>query len=337
MLLAAGADPWRWQAHPEVWVLVLGILFVGWYGVRVIGPKVVPAGTPLVTRRQKAWFFSAVALLWIAADWPMHDIGEEYLYSVHMVQHLLISFVIPPMFLMSMPTWLARLVILDDGITSRWIRRLAKPIPAAVIFNSLIIFLHWQGAVTESINNGAFHFTLHVLLFTSALLMWTPVVGPIPEMRMSLPGRMIYLFLQSVVPTVPGAWLTFAENPVYRVYDRPYRLWDIGVLSDQQAAGAIMKILGGFYLWAIIVGLFFRWAGQAEKADGNRNRRAGTSDPSGSDPAQSSSTDEARPSALDELTYESLSAEFDRLGPARREPVPGGGDQPSPDSDDSSL
>ena len=101
MLLAAGTDPWRWQPHPEVWVLVAGIVIVGGYGVRVIAPKVVPPGQVAVTRRQKGWFFGAVALLWFAADWPMHDIGEQYLYSMHMIQHLLLSFVVPPMFLMA--------------------------------------------------------------------------------------------------------------------------------------------------------------------------------------------------------------------------------------------
>ncbi len=313
-LLAAGTDPWQWQPHPEVWALLIGIVLVGGYGVRVIGPKVVPAGEVAVTRRQKGWFLSAVALLWLAADWPMHDIGEQYLYSAHMVQHLLISFVVPPMFLMATPEWLARLVLLDDGAVSKWIRKLARPLPAGVIFNALVIFLHWPGAVTRSVENGPFHFTMHVLLFASALLMWTPVVGPLPELRVTLPARMVYLFLQSVVPTVPGAWLTFAENPVYRVYDRSYRLWNIGVIDDQQAAGAIMKILGGFYLWVIIIVLFFRWAGQAERDDHNRYPLA----PHAGDPG----ADDTDPGHIpDGLTYEQVAEEFDRLGPARREQV----------------
>lgn len=318
-MFAAGTDPWQWQPHPEVWALVLGIVLVGGYGVKVIAPKVVPAGEVAVTRRQKAWFVGAVALLWIAADYPFHDIGEDYLYSVHMVQHLIITFVVPPMFLLATPEWLARLVLLDDGFVSRWVRRLARPVPAGVIFNALVIFLHWQTAVTKSVENGPFHFLMHVLIFSSALLMWVPVVGPLPEMRISLPARMVYLFLQSVVPTVPGGWLTFAQNPVYRVYDRPYRLWDISVLSDQQAAGAIMKIFGGFYLWLIIGYLFFKWAGSAERSDGNWNRVTVLPQ----DPAPESPSLGVLP---DDLTFERVSAEFDRLGPAPRERVPGGSD-----------
>ncbi len=111
------------------------------------------------------------------------------------------------------------------------------------------------------------HYGLHILVVTSAVLMWTPVCGPIAEWRISMPAQMVYLFLMSVVPTVPGAWLTFATNPVYSVYDTPFRAFGISVTDDQQAAGLIMKLLGGGYLWAIIIGLFFTWADRHEAAD----------------------------------------------------------------------
>ncbi|MDH3707750.1 MAG: cytochrome c oxidase assembly protein, partial [Acidimicrobiia bacterium] len=113
----AEADPWAFQAHPEVWLLIAGIVGLGVYAVRVIGPKVVTHG-PVITRRQTTVFFVAVFLLWLAADYPVHDISEQYLYSVHMVQHLLITFVVPPLLLYATPVWLARLVILDGGVAS---------------------------------------------------------------------------------------------------------------------------------------------------------------------------------------------------------------------------
>ena len=100
-------------------------------------------------------------------------------------------------------------------------------------------------------------YLLHVLVVSTSLLMWLPVCGPVPELRIGVAGAMIYLFLQSVVPTVPAAWLTFAEDVVYQAYDTPVRLWGISVTDDQQLAGAIMKTAGGFYLWAIVIYLFF--------------------------------------------------------------------------------
>ena len=103
---------------------------------------------------------------------------------------------------------------------------------------------------------------MHVALFGSALLMWRPVVAPLRELRLAAPGQMIYLFLMSIIPTIPAGWLTFADGVVYKVYDDGYEMWGIGVIADQQAAGAVMKVLGGFFLWSIIVVKFFHFAAE---------------------------------------------------------------------------
>ena len=75
--------------------------------------------------------------------------------------------------------------------------------------------------------------------------MWMPVCGPLPELRFALPAQMVYLFLQSIIPTVPAGWLTFAEGVVYQSYDVLPRVWGISVTDDQQMAGLIMKVGGG--------------------------------------------------------------------------------------------
>ena len=106
---AGGTDFWRWQPHPEVWVLVGSVVVLAIYALRVVGPKVVPSDTPVISRSQLAWLVLGVALLWFASDWPMHDIAEEYLFSVHMTQHLLLTFAVPPAFLLATPEWLASL------------------------------------------------------------------------------------------------------------------------------------------------------------------------------------------------------------------------------------
>ncbi|MFQ5556856.1 MAG: cytochrome c oxidase assembly protein, partial [Acidimicrobiales bacterium] len=96
MGILAVVDVWDYELHPEVWLLLAAIVALGVFAVRSIGPLVVADGEPVVTRRQTLFFAAGVATLGAAALWPVHDIAEEYLYSVHMVQHLLISFVVPP-------------------------------------------------------------------------------------------------------------------------------------------------------------------------------------------------------------------------------------------------
>ncbi len=269
-------DPLAFQWHPEVWLLV-GFLTAAYiYMVRVIGPKAVPAGQPVVTRRHIGCFVGAILMLWVASDWPMHDVSEEYLYSAHMLQHMMLSYFLPPLALMATPMWLAR-VLLGDGALFHTVRWFAKPVIAGVIFNATVMILHIPMLVNESVQNGALHYLLHVLAVTSSLLMWMPICGPVPEFRMGIGGGMIYLFLQSVVPTIPAAWLTFAEGVVYKAYDTPVRLWGIGVTSDQQLAGAVMKTGGGVFLWSIVIYLFFTKF--AARFDESHNYRRGATIP----------------------------------------------------------
>src|SRR5215204_2118696 len=132
-----------WQPHPEVWALVLGVLALGWYVTAVIEPKAVAAGNPPITASQTRWFFVGLALLWIGSDWPLHDLAEERLYSAHMFQHMIFTVMMPPAFLMAVPPWLGRL-ILGEGTFARWFFRLARPVPAAVLFNVMSGITHWN-------------------------------------------------------------------------------------------------------------------------------------------------------------------------------------------------
>ncbi|MGH9215085.1 MAG: cytochrome c oxidase assembly protein, partial [Acidimicrobiales bacterium] len=182
-LLAAapGTDFWRWQPHPEVWLLVGGVIVLAIYALRVVGPKVVPAGTPVISRSQLAWLGLGVALLWFASDWPMHDIAEEYLFSVHMTQHMLLTFAVPPVFLLATPEWLARLV-LGQGRVKRAFFTIARPVPAAVAFGALQLLTHWPGVVNTSVENALVHYVVHAALVSAAFLLWIPVCGPLPEL-----------------------------------------------------------------------------------------------------------------------------------------------------------
>ncbi len=300
--LFAQANPWQYQPHPEVWVLILGIVSLGFYATRVIGPKVVKAdsvnfdGTPteIATTKQKRVFAAAVVTLALAADWPMHDIAERYLYSVHMLQHLLITFFIPILFLQATPEWLARLILGGGDQERTWVGKLAKPLVAGIIFNALAALTHWNGIVQLSFDSGPFHYFIHLLMFSSALLMWTPVLGPLPELRMTVPGQVIYLFIMSLIPTIPAGWLTFADDLVYPAYDAPERVFGISAINDQQGAGFIMKVLGGFFLWVMIGIRFFAYAGQERAKDLERRI--------------------VRP-----LTYDQVTEEFERTEPAHVE------------------
>ncbi|CAN5462459.1 hypothetical protein BH18ACT1_BH18ACT1_07990 [soil metagenome] len=303
LALVTRADPWRWQPHPEVWLLAASLAAMAWYAVVKVGRRAVRPGETVVTRSQVLWGTGALALLVLASDWPVHDLAEEYLYSVHMAQHLLLSFIVPAMALLATPTWLARLVV-GQGRGYRTLRRLARPVPATLLFNAVVVLTHVPAVVNASTSSGPLHYGLHVLLVSVAVLMWLPVCGPLPELRFPLPTQMVYLFLQSIIPTVPAGWLTFAEGVVYDSYDVLPRVFGLSVTHDQQVAGLLMKLGGGFFLWTVILVLFVRFATRHLEDDRARGVAL-----------------DRRAPANDVLTWEQVERELSTVGPAPKSPV----------------
>ena len=266
MLEAIRLPPWH--AHPDVWLLVVVVEGAYLWALSRWRPEAMPGSEqldPPVRTRHVACFTLGMVAIWVASDWPIHDLAERYLFSVHMFQHMLISLVAPPLLLLGMPSWLLRRLIAPRPVN--WaVRNLARPFYALVIFNAVIVFTHWPVVVDGVLAHHAIHFLSHVLLFGAAMLMWWPVVSPLPEMpTLSYPGRMVYLFLQSIVPTVPASFLTFGSSPLYRFYTHVPRIWGVSVMSDQMVSGLIMKLGGGAILWSVLAVVFFKWFALEEK------------------------------------------------------------------------
>ena len=300
---------WSWTPHPEVWLIVLAALAIGGYVARVLAP----AAGEIIERRRKVYYLAAVGLLWLASDWPIHDISEEYLYSVHMVQHLLITLVVPPLLLLATPEWIARRVVDPSGGPAR---RLLRPIVVGVTFNVVVAITHIPWVVNTSAENGLFHYVAHLALFVTAVAMWVPVCGPFGELRLQPLAKMFYLFAMSVLPTVPAGFLTFAQTTIYDAYDTPLRLWGVTVANDQQMAGLIMKIVGGLYLWTIIAGVFFRWSARQRAAE--RATAAG----SAATGAATGGVPERVPATSDTLTFSQVVEAFEQAGdPPNEDPA----------------
>jgi putative membrane protein len=251
-----------WHPHPSV-LLVLGGIWVG-YLVAVRRHRTV-AGEPPDRRRRTTLFSVGMACLWLGADWPVHDLAEGYLYSVHMAQHLLFTLVAPPLLIAGMPAWMWR-----DILRPRWLfvafRFLTRPIVALILFNGLLLFTHWPEIVDASVRSELTHFTLHVLVFGSAIVMWWPVMSPLVELpALTPPAQMMYLFAQSLAPTIPASFLTFGHTLLYPVYGTFPRIWGISALNDQLIAGLLMKLVGGFILWGFVATIFFRWYAREER------------------------------------------------------------------------
>ena len=241
--------------HPDVWAFIGGLLVVY---VWLLRREREDGGAPVATRLQKAAFISGVLSMWVVLD-LLHEVAERHLYYVHTIQHIVLSLVAPPLLLIGMPAQVMRR-ILGRGLLLEVARRLTRPVPALLIFNAVIALIHWPVLVEAMSRQESVHVGVHLGVIGASLIMWTPVLSPLMELpKLSYPGRMFYLFLQSIVPTVPASFLTFASTPFYRIYAEAPRLFGITALDDLRMAGLIMKLGGGFILWGIITVLFFKW------------------------------------------------------------------------------
>lgn len=253
-----------WHPHYDVWLIVFALAYGYWYADRRIRPLLAPDAAPATTGQKWQWYGGLFAL-WLVSGWPIHDVGEQSLFSVHMVEHMVIALIMPPLLLRGMPRWLADATIGRPRV-ARLIRPLARPVPAFVLFNATFITIHWPDLVGWMLTNGAMHFAVHAWLFAVSILMWLPVFSPTPAIpRLSPPAQMFYLFLQSLLPTIPASFLTFSTVPMYTVYGDAALAFGLTAVADQTIAGVLMKLGGGLFLWATIATIWFRWTRQEEE------------------------------------------------------------------------
>jgi putative membrane protein len=261
------------HVHPDV-VLLLGGVWAAYLVAvhrRLEGD---PSGEPGIARR-RVLFSLGMLTLFVGSTWPMHDLAEERLYAAHMVQHLLYTLVAAPLLVAGIPAWMWRgfLRIRPLGTVFRF---LVRPLMALLVFNGVLLFTHWPAVVEASIGSEPLHFALHVLIVASGIVMWWPVLSPLPEVpALSAPGQMLYLFFQSLAPTIPASFLTFGHSPLYPIYATFPRIWGISALDDQLIAGLVMKLVGGAILWGFIIAIWFRWYARDQREGFDTVRLAG--------------------------------------------------------------
>lgn len=260
---SVGLDAFPFHLHLDVLGVVVAALVFYVYGVRVLAQRRVPVGEAAVTGRQIAWFATGLFLFAAVEGWPIHDIGQQSLFTFHMTEHMVLALIVPPAILKGVPSWLLRLVVRP---VLPVLKVMTKPLPAILFFNAVLALIHVPAVLETMLSTDLVHFFFHALLVTSATIMWWPVIGPIPDIpKLAPPHAMGYLFVQSLVPTIPASFMTFAEDVVYKVYEGTPRLWGWDILTDQLVAGLIMKIGGGIVLWTAITVIFFKWAAEEER------------------------------------------------------------------------
>jgi putative membrane protein len=215
------------------------------------------AATP--TTAQRVTFYSALTLIFLSLNGWVHDLSDYYLFSAHMVQHLVLTLVAPPLLIMGTPGWMLR-PILKWPVLGALARAVTPAARCFMIFNVVLIFWHLPPMYELAMKHHPVHITQHMCFMIASTLMWWPVLSPLPELpRLSYPLQMLYLFLMSIPMSVIAASIGYADHILYPAYSSAPRLWGITPMEDQMLGALIMWIPGGLFFFAIISVIFFRW------------------------------------------------------------------------------
>ncbi len=270
--MMATASPWAWEPRPDVWLLVASLVGGYWWSLTRLR-LVLPDAPPMPSAAVRARFMSGVAVLWLAVDWPLDRIGDEFLFSAHMTQFVVIALIAAPLLVAGVPVWLQRELVRPVSPTVRFLAR--API-ALLIFQLVLVATHLPVVVSQYSSNEFVHFVLHLVWVLSALLFWLPILGSEPVVTpLGSGGKFLYLIAATIAPTVPASFLTWAETPLYDSYAEAPRIWGLSAVDDLQLAGAIMKVGGGTILWGFILWVFVSWAASERVRPDHRSQRGG--------------------------------------------------------------
>ena len=231
-------------------------------------------GIQRVPTSKRVMFYSGIALALVALASPLDTIGDTYLFTAHMVQHLLLILGVAPLLLAGIPGWLFRELLAACRLTG-FVRRARHPLAAFFGFNLIFALAHIPSFYELTLSNELLHAAEHLVFIATAMLMWMPVLSPAQDISPRYPplGQVLYLFLQTIPASLVGALLAMSGTASYATYALAPRITALSAVEDQQLAGLIMWVGGGLYFLIATGVVFFAWAAREEA----NSRRPGVS------------------------------------------------------------
>ena len=258
-----GFDWTAWSVDPSVPVglLVLG----GAYAVALHRRRARCPETGVDWPRCGAFAGALILLLGVLTG-PLHDLSDYYLFSAHMIQHLLLVFAMPPLLLHGVPGWML-LPLVPRGRRLDWLRRLTRPSGAFFAFNTVLVLWHLPPMYDLAMRARPVHVVQHLMIMAVSVLLWWPLLSPLPELpRAPYPVQMLYLFVVGLPMVIVSIFITMADGLLYPYYAAAPRVWSwLTPREDQHVGGLIMWIPGGLVFLVALSVVFFRW--QAAGAD----------------------------------------------------------------------
>jgi cytochrome c oxidase assembly factor CtaG len=218
-------------------------------------------------------FAASIVVLLAALVSPLDRLGEDYLFSAHMVQHLLLGDIAPLLVLLALSRVMMRPLTRRLQSVERALGPLASPATALVLWLALVYLWHVPALYDGALRHSALHALQHVTFFAAGLLVWWPLIQPVP-MRRRLTGMWTFGYVAAAKFGLAslGIYLTWTNTVAYPYYEHVPRIWGLNALSDQNAGGAIMMVEQSVVLVTVLAVLFGRMLAQSEEDERRRER-----------------------------------------------------------------
>jgi putative membrane protein len=261
-------DWWHWHTEPE---LIGGLLAIAWLYAVYTGPwrpKLDPA-TPYPLG-PAIWFYSGLILFYLTVGSPLDVLGEVYLFSAHMLQHLLLMYAVPIFLVLGLPDWLTRRPLQWPVIGSIF-RLLTRPLVAAGLFIFVLTAWHVPALYEAALRSRLIHNLEHITMFAPSFLVWWLVFSRSKEVpKLGYGQQMLFIFLISLGKIPVATYLTFSSEVLYPTYEFAPRITEMSALEDQ-ILGGVMKVLMAKFFGMFIIGYsFYRWYLQYEREEAGR-------------------------------------------------------------------
>jgi cytochrome c oxidase assembly factor CtaG len=218
-------------------------------------------------RKHSLYFGLGLLTLWVALETPIDTISDHFLDSVHMLQHVLLGFVAPPLMLLgSSPGMISRLVRVPG------VRALTEPLPAQLIAGTVMVVWHLPALYDATLHSESVHIVEHLMFIAGGVVLYWPMLEATSAQarwRLSPGALLLYLFVATIPQDGVALALIFSRVPFYEFYTHVPRLVDsLTPLIDQTLAGAVLMILGKTTMAIAGLVVFFRWFGGEHGVDG---------------------------------------------------------------------
>lgn len=225
-------------------------------------------------RTRPVLFACGILVAFIALQSPIDEAGDEYLFAMHMLQHLLLMMLAPPLVLLGIVGLRPRAEQRFRALRRFW-WAVTRPWPAVVIFNVVMLVWHIPALYDTTLTVEPVHIVEHLSFMAVGIVFWWPIVDPVrgPATKTVSPlEKIAAMVIAGIPPTVLG--LIFALSPAafYSFYVTAPRLWGITPVADQQYGGVLMLGLGNIIYFVAITIIFVRMLGDAGRDEEEASR-----------------------------------------------------------------